>query len=77
MVKLIEQSRLASSNCVISVVVSNKEGVAGLEKARAMGVNTVVIPHGEDRVEFEKKVTVVRTITFYSIYLFHSNCKLL
>ncbi|CAD5229451.1 unnamed protein product [Bursaphelenchus okinawaensis] len=57
MVKLIEQSRSSGSNCYVSVVVSNKENALGLQKARRMGVDTLVIPHGTDRAEFERKVT--------------------
>ncbi|ULK97584.1 phosphoribosylglycinamide formyltransferase [Bradyrhizobium sp. I71] len=41
----------------ISLVVSNKPGALGLEKARASGVNTLVIeskPFGKDRAGFEK-----------------------
>jgi folate-dependent phosphoribosylglycinamide formyltransferase PurN len=59
MKRLIEQSQTRGSNCHISVVVSNKHDVKGLETASRMGIETLVIPHGTCREEFELKVTKV------------------
>ncbi|KAI6243237.1 Trifunctional purine biosynthetic protein adenosine-3 [Aphelenchoides fujianensis] len=57
MKRLIERSQERGSRCHVSVVISNKPDVRGLEIAAEMGVETLVIPHGSDRTEFEAKVT--------------------
>lgn len=62
MKRLIEQSQTRGSHCHISLVISNKPDVKGLETAASMGVETLVIPHGKCREEFELKVTKVCTL---------------
>uniref|UniRef100_A0A0K0DPK4 phosphoribosylformylglycinamidine cyclo-ligase n=1 Tax=Angiostrongylus cantonensis TaxID=6313 RepID=A0A0K0DPK4_ANGCA len=57
MEKLIESSRKPGSYCEVVVVISNKEGVKGLEIANAMGVETIVIPHTQVREEGDSKIT--------------------
>lgn len=60
MKRLIEQSQSRGSYCHVGLVISNKEGVKGLETAASMGVETLVIPHGNCREEFELKITKVK-----------------
>uniref|UniRef100_A0A915DTW3 phosphoribosylglycinamide formyltransferase 1 n=1 Tax=Ditylenchus dipsaci TaxID=166011 RepID=A0A915DTW3_9BILA len=57
MARLIHESRRRNSHCHVSVVIANKIGVLGLEVARELGVEAVVIPHGNSRPEFERKIT--------------------
>ncbi|KAI6222725.1 Trifunctional purine biosynthetic protein adenosine-3 [Aphelenchoides besseyi] len=57
MKRLIEQAQTRGSRCHVSVVISNKPDVRGLDTAAEMGIETLVIPHGNSRVEFEAKVT--------------------
>jgi folate-dependent phosphoribosylglycinamide formyltransferase PurN len=59
MKRLIERSQSCGSNCHVGLVISNKADVKGLETAASMGVETLVIPHGNCREEFELKVTKV------------------
>lgn len=57
MLALIEAVESGRLNAEVAVVVSNIETAAGLEKARAHGVETVVIPHkGLAREEHERLV---------------------
>lgn len=56
MAHLIKQSRKRNSFCHISVVISNVSNVLGVDLAKSLGVNSIVIPHGNSREEFEEKV---------------------
>jgi phosphoribosylglycinamide formyltransferase-1 len=56
MVALIEAARPADFPAEIVVVISNKAGAGGLDRAKASGIPTVVIeskPFGKDRAAFE------------------------
>uniref|UniRef100_A0A914CW69 Trifunctional purine biosynthetic protein adenosine-3 n=1 Tax=Acrobeloides nanus TaxID=290746 RepID=A0A914CW69_9BILA len=54
---LIEKSRYRKSHCNVCVVISNIPDAPGVQLARSLGVDTVAIPHGKDRKEFERKIT--------------------
>ena len=44
----------------IAVVISNREGAPGIEKARALGLEAVVIPSkGRQREEYDQEVVAV------------------
>lgn len=61
MARLVEQSLRPTSNCFVSVVISNKAGVLGLDIARELGVDSIVIESvGLSREQFEEQVTKVR-----------------
>ena len=62
MAALIKAAAAASFPAEIAVVISNRADAAGLEKARAAGVKTVVVeskPFGGDRAGFETALQVV------------------
>lgn len=56
MTRLIEQSHKRNSCCYISVVISNVLNVSGVNLAKSLGVDSIVIPHGNSREEFEEKI---------------------
>ncbi|CAD6185322.1 unnamed protein product [Caenorhabditis auriculariae] len=56
MVKLIERSRQADSNCEIVIVVSNNKDAPGLKTAASMGIRTAVNEHTRDRVTGDRKL---------------------
>jgi phosphoribosylglycinamide formyltransferase-1 len=56
MTALIEAAKAADYPAAIAVVISNRPDAAGLERARAEGITTVVVDHrpfGDDRAAFE------------------------
>ncbi|KAI1724167.1 phosphoribosylglycinamide synthetase, ATP-grasp (A) domain-containing protein [Ditylenchus destructor] len=58
MAHLVEQSLRPTSNCFVSVVISNKAGVLGLDIARQLGVDSIAIESaGLSREQFEEQVT--------------------
>ncbi|KJH50084.1 phosphoribosylglycinamide formyltransferase [Dictyocaulus viviparus] len=59
MEKLVKSSRKPNSHCEVVVVISNKAGAKGLEIARAMGVEAVVIAHTPIREEGDSRITEV------------------
>ena len=62
MAALIEAARQKDFPAEIAVVVSNRAGVGGLEKAKASGIPTVVIeskPFGKDRAAFDRAFTAI------------------
>ena len=62
MAALIEAARQKDFPAEIAVVVSNRAGVGGLEKAKASGIPTVVIeskPFGKDRAAFDQALEAV------------------
>lgn len=57
MLALVEAAERGQINAEVAVVISNVETAAGLEKARAHGIDAIVIPHrGLDRQEHERLV---------------------
>ena len=62
----IEEGRL---NLEVAAVISNKDGVHGLTRARNHGIPAVVVPHGDhpSREEFEKRL--IEIIDGYGIEL--------
>ncbi|XP_014242115.1 trifunctional purine biosynthetic protein adenosine-3 [Cimex lectularius] len=56
---IIDNITAGNINGEIVVVVSNKEGVLGLERAKKAGIPTVVVPHGKyvARDDFEMEIT--------------------
>jgi phosphoribosylglycinamide formyltransferase-1 len=57
MTALIEAAKAADYPAAIAVVISNRPDAAGLERARAEGITTVVVDHrpfGDDRAAFER-----------------------
>ena len=59
MTALVEAAKAEDFPAEIAVVISNKAGAEGLAKARAAGVETLVIeskPFGKDRAAFEAKL---------------------
>lgn len=78
MVQLIRQSRKKNSNCFISIIISNKSNAKGIEYARSMNVDTLVIPsYKKTREEFEIEVSKVKKnyCFFNSIYFYFRNLK--
>ena len=62
MAALIEATRQEDFPAEIAVVVSNRAGAGGLEKAKASGIPTVVIeskPFGKDRAAFDQALEAV------------------
>jgi len=62
MAALIEAARQKDFPAEIAVVVSNRAGAGGLEKAKASGIPTVVIeskPFGKDRAAFDQALEAV------------------
>ena len=62
MAALIEAARQKDFPAEIAVVVSNRAGAGGLEKAKASGIPTVVIeskPFGKDRAGFDQALEAV------------------
>lgn len=59
---LIQQTRKRNSNCHISVVISNNPNALGVNLARSLGVDSIVIPHGNSREEFEKRINQVNIL---------------
>lgn len=62
MAALIEAARAGDFPAEIAVVIANRADAAGLEKARAGGIETVVIeskPFGKDRAAFERALEAV------------------
>jgi len=58
MAQLIHQSHQRNSHCYVSVVISNNSNVLGLDVARSLGVQAIVIPsQGISREDFEAQVT--------------------
>lgn len=57
MKKLIESAQTPSSNCEVVVVISNKAGVKGLEVAKEMGIETLHIPHTQNREEGDCRIS--------------------
>ena len=59
MIALVEAAKAANFPAEIAVVISNKADAAGLARAGATGIETLVIeskPFGKDRVAFEAKL---------------------
>ncbi|OPH83193.1 phosphoribosylglycinamide formyltransferase [Nitrobacter vulgaris] len=59
MMALVEAAKAANFPAEIAVVISNKADAAGLARAGAVGIETLVIeskPFGKDRVAFEAKL---------------------
>lgn len=62
MVSLIEAGLQADSPYEVALVVSNIEDAAGLDKARAMGVEAIALPHspyGKDRQAHEQAIHAI------------------
>ncbi len=59
MLAILEAAKVKDYPAEIAVVISNIEGAPALDRARAAGVKTVTVPHGDfpDRESFDRRVT--------------------